>query len=236
MGRRNPAVHGKGPGSAFDRFAGEYAGILDRHVAISGERSQYFAAHKGGYIAKILGRGYSGKLLDFGCGTGLLAAELRQLLPNARIEGFDPSDLSIAEAMRGRGSGMRFFADEAELGTDYDALVVSNVLHHVEPAERPGLLRKATGRLVSGGRLFVVEHNPLNPLTRWVVRHCPFDEDAILLPMREVRRAVAAAGCRVIRADFILFFPKPLSFARPLESALTRLPLGAQYAVMGEKT
>ena len=32
-----------------------------------------------------------------------------------------------------------------------------------------------------GGLVCVIEHNPLNPLTRLAVNRCPFDADAVLL-------------------------------------------------------
>src|SRR5438128_391512 len=69
----------------------------------------------------------------------------------------------------------------------YELIVLSNVLHHVTPVDRQDLIREAGSRLALGGKLVIFEHNPINPLTRWVVSQCPFDEDAILLPNGETR-------------------------------------------------
>ena len=74
------------------------------------------------------------------------------------------------------------------------------------------------------------EHNPFNPLTRWVVAHCEFDDDAVLLWPRESAGYLAAAGLSDPRRDYMLFFPKALSALRGLEASLRWCPLGAQYA------
>ena len=48
------------------------------------------------------------------------------------------------------------------------------------------------------------------------------------------RQALAlahGAGMRVLHRGYTLFFPRPLSFLRPLEPMMEWLPLGAQYYV-----
>jgi hypothetical protein len=88
-------------------------------------------------------------------------------------------------------------------------------------------------KLAPGGRLFVFEHNPYNPLTRRAVRDCPFDDDAILLPPGEVRGLLQRAALAGVRQDFVLFFPRSLARLRPLEPWLRWCPLGAQTLTVG---
>jgi hypothetical protein len=85
--------------------------------------------------------------------------------------------------------------------------------------------------LKPGGNVFVFEHNVLNPLTLKAVRDCPFDEDAILLPRRELLGLARNAGFASFKARYIVFFPAPLAFLRPLEPTLGFIPFGAQYVV-----
>jgi hypothetical protein len=90
-------------------------------------------------------------------------------------------------------------------------------------------------RLRDGGSLIVFEHNPYNPLTRWAVSQCPFDGDAVLLRNGETLGRFQLADFRILRSDFIVFFPRWLAPLRPLEPHLNWIPCGAQYAVVGIK-
>jgi hypothetical protein len=109
------------------------------------------------------------------------------------------------------------------------------VLHHVPVAERRGLLSRLRTKLRPGGRLFVFEHNPLNPLTRHAVDTCPFDENAVLIRAPKMRRRVLDAAFASATINYRIFFPHALRGLRGLEPRLTWLPLGAQYYVRASK-
>jgi hypothetical protein len=51
----------------------------------------------------------------------------------------------------------------------------------------------------------------------------------------EAESLVRNANLDVQRRDYIVFMPHALARLRPLEPWLAWLPLGAQYAVLGEK-
>jgi len=219
----------------FDQFAGNYKHVLDQSIAISGEDSTYFAEYKARYLARILGAEFSGKILDFGCGVGLLSAFVKKHLPKSRLDGFDVSRESIARidhSLTGQGV---FTSDPDHLARDYDFIVVANVLHHVVPKERQATVNELAARLAAHGKLSIIEHNPANPITRRAVDRCPFDEDAILLRSTEAQSLMQSAGLTLLRRDYIVFMPRPLARLRPLEPWLSWIPLGAQYAVLGEK-
>jgi SAM-dependent methyltransferase len=223
------------PGTEFDRFADDYQAILNQSVAASGEDSAYFAEYKAGYLRRLLAAGRVETVLDFGCGVGLLSGVMQQRMPGARVDGFDVSRDSIARvpaALTARGT---FTSDSAALAREYDLIVAANVFHHIRPAERQATVRELAGRLAPGGTLVIFEHNPANPVTRWVVERCPFDHDAILLPPSETRGYATAAGLRGPRCDYIVFMPRTLAWLRPLEPWLAWLPAGAQYAMSARK-
>jgi len=215
----------------FDKFAHRYRQILDASV---GEDSEYFAEAKARYLARLLPAGFDGKLLDYGCGVGLVAAQLATWFPNAELHGYDVSSESIAEVPEPLTRKGRFTADGEALDADYDLVLIANVLHHIRPVDRQARIDDLAARLGPGGRLVIVEHNPLNPATRWVVAHCPLDEDAVLLGRRESVRLIERAGLGPARVDYIVFFPRALSALRNVEPHLRWLPLGAQYAVVGQ--
>ena len=56
------------------------------------------------------------------------------------------------------------------------------------------MTREAARVLRPGGVFAIIEHNPLNPATRLIVRRLPMDRNAILLGARETRRLLRAAG------------------------------------------
>jgi len=219
--------------SVFDRYSEQYKAILD--ASLSGSRtgadSKFFADYKARYTARFAGAGFAGKVLDFGCGIGLVSDSLKKCLPEARIHGFDESQGSIRQISSDLRAQGTFTCDSKELETDYDLIVVANVLHHVPPEARRTLCGELYSRLNHAGRLLVFEHNPRNPFTVWVVNHCPFDEDAVLLLPTEILAYLRDAGFHSLAHRYIMFFPRPLALGRRLEPLLGWCPLGAQYAV-----
>jgi hypothetical protein len=84
-----------------------------------------------------------------------------------------------------------------------------------------------------GGLVCVIEHNPYNPLTRLAVARCEFDRNAVLLAAGKTRKLMAAGGLREIGARHFLLLPWDTKPARRLESTLSGVPLGGQYAAYG---
>jgi 2-polyprenyl-3-methyl-5-hydroxy-6-metoxy-1,4-benzoquinol methylase len=216
----------------FDAFATNYQELVSDNIRITGESSDYFAAYKAAYIASRVAPPSEGKVLDYGCGVGLLSRHLKNRLAGMQIDGFDVSQNSVErveESLRRQGT---FTSNLNHLGHAYDVIVLSNVLHHVKPEERHALILQAGSRLADGGKLVIFEHNPINPLTRWAVSQCPFDGDAILLPNRETRGYFQQGRLRLMWRDYIVFFPRWLKWFRQMEPYLRWCPLGAQYAVV----
>jgi len=220
----------------FDRFAPNYKDLVDRAVVLAGESSEYFTQYKAAYVERLLGEQTPSKILDFGCGVGTLSSALARRRTRDLIHGFDVSAESldrVEPVLRGRGL---FTTERDALHRDYDLIVLSNVMHHIEPATRRATIDDLAARLKPGGRMLVFEHNPLNPLTRWAVAHCAFDGDAQLLWPGEVRRYFRDAKLTAPRRDYILFFPRALALLRRFERALAWCPAGAQYALTATKT
>lgn len=213
----------------FDEFASDYRTVLDRSVG----SARFFADGKARWLAQRLGPNFDGRILDFGCGIGLLAAAIHRAVPNAQLTGFDLSQASIAALPAEILQVGRFTANLADLSQDFSAIVVSNVLHHVAVAERDSVLQDLASRLRPGGSLVIFEHNPLNPATRLVVARCAFDDDAILLWPKETLQRLTDAQLSQITREYIAFFPPSLSGLCRFEPSLARLPFGSQYVACG---
>jgi SAM-dependent methyltransferase len=214
----------------FDHYAGTYSEAHAASVRLSGEGPAFFAEHKLGCLRQ-LGIGRAQPVLDYGCGVGTLTRLLVREYES--VSGYDPSVRSLEVAAREAPQAKFHQGPESIPDAAFGAVILSGVLHHVQPAERAAVLAIAARKLAPGGRLCVFEHNPYNPLTRKAVRDCPFDDDAILLRPREVRLLLRAAGLSAVRQDYVLFFPRALAPLRPLERLLSRCPLGAQTLTVG---
>lgn len=221
----------------FDAVASNYQQLVDGSIGITGENSDYFAAYKARYVStQVVGAsdGAHAKILDYGCGVGLLSFHLKQRLPQVQIDGFDVSEsslLRVEPALRSQGVFSPRLADVAQ---DYGIIILANVLHHVNPKDRRALISEAASHLAPRGKLVIFEHNPLNPLTRWAVAHCPFDEGVELLSAGELR-PLLTAGLEFLRRDYIVFFPKWLSGLRLFERFLNWCPAGAQHVTVARK-
>ena len=218
----------------FDKFAHDYKDILDKSLALSGEKGDYFADYKANFVRRRVGKNFSGKILDYGCGIGLLSDSLLKIFPGAKIDGFDDSGVSIdfvPDRLKKQGS---FTSDFSRLKGDYDLIVLANVLHHIKAEQREGVIAGLKKMVRHNGKIIIFEHNPINPLTRKTVRNSPLDVGVVLLPYSETSIYIERAGFENVDVNYIVFFPKSFSALRFAEPFLTWLPLGAQYAAIGQ--
>jgi SAM-dependent methyltransferase len=213
----------------FDQYAGRYEAILAAQTNFFDGDSNYFARYKIELAQKIVG--CVDKVLDFGCGIGRSMPHLREIFPDADIVGCDPSAESLAIA-REQNPTCRFMSTD-ELGPDskFDLVLASCVFHHIPPQDRQMAIRYCYSRLNEGGHFIIFEHNPINPVTRRLVKNCPFDADAVLLSMRETVARMRNEHLNVKESSYCLFFPQPLAALRPFEKYLRWLPMGGQYFV-----
>jgi SAM-dependent methyltransferase len=115
-------------------------------------------------------------------------------------------------------------------------IIISAVLHHVPVAQRGDVYEELHRLMKPGGRLVVFEHNPWNPITRFVVARTPIDHDAILLSPPEVSAALNAGGWKDVRNSHLMFLPPRLgAIATAAERLFSWLPMGGQYAATARK-
>ncbi len=226
----------------FDSYAGDYDSVVNASISASGEQVEFFVELKTQLMRQAL-EGYTpATVLDFGCGTGNATRALSAAYPAASVIGFDPSRESIAMAQRlsrdvpgevrfitSDRSRIPFSEGELELA------FTSCVFHHIEESRHLLWARELLRVLKPAAPLFLFEHNPYNPLTRRVVRACPFDRGVKLLRPRYAVRFLTEAGFTVGRPRYYFFFPRALSLLRPIEAYLRWLPLGAQYFVVARR-
>jgi SAM-dependent methyltransferase len=230
----------------FDKHAASYDGGLDNPIKrMMGDSADQFIAVKARWLLRhepgLRTAGLA--MLDYGCGAGDLMRVLAGMGTKASFTGCDVSTGMLAEvgqrwplafgpppATAPQNGALTPFADG-----QFDVATISAVLHHVPIAERAAVYAEL-GRVVKpGGRIYVFEHNPRNPLVRYVIARTPIDENAILLDAREVHEGLLGSARYELETDYLMFMPPGLVFLRPIDRALAWLPLGAQYAVAARK-
>lgn len=214
-----------------------YDADLNRGISLSGETKDFFALGRLAWLVRRLesiGAAAPRTILDYGCGGGDTTALLAQRWPRARVVGVDTSDSLIAVATHGPCADRCEFhrLDGVPEDLRFDLAYCNGVFHHVPVAERPAALAWIRSRLAPGGTFALWENNSWSLGARWVMSRIPFDRDAVMLSPAGAVRMLARAGFETLSRDFAFVFPKFLGWARPLERAVCKLPLGAQYQVL----
>lgn len=186
-------------------------------------------------------------LLDFGCNAGELPLDLLAKAPHITTFGIDESRDSIriarerstlvTQGLNQHDTVPSFFYEIKELPSEqkFDLITVFNVLHHVEPKDRKAILTQLATLLSPTGKLLIWEHNRWNPITRYLVKTCPFDEGVTLVKRSWLEKNLAEAGLQVNSLDYINVIPPSLQKRKWLswvEPTFKAIPIGAQYRVI----
>ncbi len=120
-------------------------------------------------IAKLVGAQAGGKwkVLDVAAGHGLFGIAVAKQNPQAQIVALDWANVLKVAAENAQKAGVtdRFrtitgSAFEADLGTGYDLILLTNFLHHFDIPTCEGLLRKVHKALKPDGRVATLEFVP----------------------------------------------------------------------------
>jgi SAM-dependent methyltransferase len=225
--------------SSFDGYAENYNEILEKTLAVSGEGKDYYARGRVAWLARRLNEmGVRPRaVMDFGCGTGSTATWFHELLNAESVLGVEDSPKLVEVARRSFGGARTAFLSRKEVAPeeDMDLVFSSCVFHHIPVSERASAVQTIFRSLKPGGLFSLWEQNPWNPATKFLMSRCEFDKDAVTLTPPEARGLLRAGGFEIVRTDFLFIFPRAFAWLRWLEPMVSRLPLGAQYEVLGRK-
>lgn len=218
----------------FDGFANGYRDIHSQNIKLSGADSLYFAEYKILELKKFESN-VPQQILDIGCGDGATEIFIQRNFPSWYTTAIDVSEKSLQQAKQRRLNNASFICyDGKEIPFEegsFDIVFVAGVLHHIDFSLHNAFIKEIYRVLKKSGRIYVFEHNPLNPATRYLVKTCVFDRNAHLLSFRYTHRLLKSFRFTFIQKKFILFFPrkKMLFFFLNLEKRMGWLPFGAQY-------
>lgn len=229
--------HYKNP--EFDNFAENYDEAINQGLAVSGEKKEFFAQGRIELLkARLKELNFAPRVvLDFGCGTGAAIPFLRQLNGVETIYGAEVSVKSIEVAAKlNPFPEVRFgLIKDFPPGVKVDLVFCNGVFHHIPPDDRDEAVRFIAKVLRPGGLFCLWENNPWNPGTRYIMRKIPFDKEAIPLPPPETVALLKRNQFEILERDFAFYFPASLKVFRFMEPWLRKVPLGAQYCVLGRK-
>lgn len=223
--------------SEFDRHAENYERDLEAALSISGENKDYFAEGRMRFLKGLLDKAQikAATVLDFGCGTGNGIPHAAHWLEPQSLIGSDISIESIRIA-KTRQPSFLFLSNHELPKESIDLVYCNGVVHHVHPEKRLQMFQDVHRCLKPGGCFAMFENHRWHPATRWVMRSCAFDRDAVPLSASEGRKWMNQAGFEVLGTHYLFFFPRLLRKLRFLEPRISLLPLGTQYLVWAKKS
>lgn len=225
----------------FDSHAATYRDAVESSVGFSGRDLAFFTTAKAFQLraaASDLRVSFAeASVLDVGCGAGALDS---LLTPDVRsVTGVDVSEAMVEQARMANPGGTYLHYDGEVLPFDdqsFDLAFAVCVVHHVDPAQWYDFQAEIWRVVRPGGAAVIIEHNPLNPLTRRSVSSCEFDADAVLTRPRRLQKTFRQLGASPVRTRYMLFSPLASMRVRSAERTLLGwLPLGAQYSVEARK-
>lgn len=119
------------------------------------------------HLQPVLAAKSSSKVLDIAAGHGIFGITIAQQSPGAEIYALDWANV-LAVAQRnatamGLADRYHLLAGSAfavDLGSGYDAVLLTNFLHHFDPATNESLLKKVLAALAPGGQVVILEFVP----------------------------------------------------------------------------
>ncbi len=215
----------------FNQYSNKYRDILRESLGPFGGRTDFFDPYKIACIKKWVTKSKQElSILDFGCGEGRLTGLIARTFTKATIYGYDVAVKLLEQA---RVANQSFDNIHFEVSfpshVQFDLIIAANVFHHIQMQNRKSVLLWLKGFLKDTGCIVIFEHNPINPITRHIVKSCPFDDDVVLIRSREFAALAESCGLNVVQRNYILYFPWPSSLLATIEGFLRHLPFGGQY-------
>jgi ubiquinone/menaquinone biosynthesis C-methylase UbiE len=204
----------------FDSFAETYQSDIDKYAHLLGKKHSFFVLDK---VKRLLaefgkiGQLRALKVLDIGCGIGLGHGPISNAV--AELHGVDVSKKSLEIAAK-NNSKVSYKAYKGDVlpykDNSFDCVYAICVLHHIPRYQWSEFIMEMARVVRPGGQIVVIEHNPVNPATQWVVNTCELDKNANLLTSWRLRKLFVDAGIIAPRVIYTLFTPFEMKFFRIL--------------------
>lgn len=224
----------------FDNYSDSYNKYLNNSLSLLGSDNRYFTEYKAKLLKNFLiKRNLQDKeirILDFGCGIGNNIPYLSKYISKSKLYGTDISYKSINIAKELYSNICNFkVSDENSIPYEnnyFDVVFISNVFHHIPFNNHMSTLRLVKDVVKKKGIVFIIEHNPLNPFTKFIFKNCIFDKDAKMLLPSYLFELLSGEEFTSAKLNYILFTPPALRWISFIDKYLSFIPLGAQYCIV----
>lgn len=216
----------------FDEYVNEYEKILNENLSFFSRDDSYFCKYKADLMAEY-SKNKPKKILEFGAGIGRNIPFIKHVFPESEIYAYDVSQKSL-DYLSSKYPYAKVIREFGHQENEFDLILCSVVYHHIAVSQRDSITKSIYRAMRSGGEFFVFEHNPVNPVTRKIVERCPYDEDAVLIGPKELKRVAEKAGFSSFLVRYYLYLPPALKISF-MEKFFRLLPLGGQYMLKAEK-
>lgn len=187
--------------------------------------------------------------IDLGCGTGETTEYFQDKFRH--VFACDYSRGMLEYAAKKNLKNVTFKLCQSEKlpfeAASADIVAMYGIIHHIDSGEKVTQTFNEVNRILKkGGIVAVYDFNPLNPISRFIVKTCSLDSGVNLDGYKkgefpttfyswEVNGILKKSGFRIAKHEYLIFFPQTLSSLAPLEKLLAKLPLGGMYSIIGEK-
>jgi SAM-dependent methyltransferase len=225
--------------SEFDRHASNYSRLVQDSLGIAGRSHDFFMQVKADLLLRLLesqGNPSAARVLDVGCGVGLMHRWFDGRV--AEVHGVDMSEESITEARKNNPASRFALTDGKTLPYEdarFDLAFAVSVFHHLPPGQWSPFIAEMKRVVRPKGIVAILEHNPLNPLTQFIVRGSILDVNAALLTPWKTSQLLGSNDFHEVRTEYFLFTPFRHKVARKIDRYLAKVPLGAQYVSYGKR-
>lgn len=190
-------------------------------------------------LAQLLGAPRGLRVLDIGCGAGVLTSGLCRY---GTVTGVDLSGpaIELAAELEPRARFLTGRVQELDLGSGFDLVTMFDILEHVPTDERPALFALLDSLLGPGGWLVLTTPHP--SYTRWLQQHRPDLLQVIDEPVRPEELITLAGRHQLELVDYRAYdvdVPgarqyQLLAFTRD-EGRARSLPAGGQLRRLGAR-
>ena len=230
---------------SFDEKVDTYIKMLNNQAKFTGYHYEYFQKYRVDDLKNEAEQHLSKcdklKILDFGCGMGLVISFMSEIFKDAEIYGCDISEksLEICKQTYSDKSNIhieKITNNKMPFNEKFDIIYISNVFRYIPRNMHAETLKILRASLAENGIIMMYELNTFNPLSLYyhISENILYKENIKSMSASYSKKLFMGADFKFVDLKYRFFIPK---FLQPLiftEKYCTKIPLGASYYIIAK--